>query len=175
LDLARDLARDRDLDRALTSSWSDVAAQPELHVPILDLTCDLLDLKPRTQWREALRVRSLPRVPELITWVNPTVWEQTLRAFRNANPEVSDCRHAASQLLLDTWLYIFGCHDSPGESPFVELAERTRHYPSVYLRVAHCLRALAYDDEARAADLAAMVNSDDPEYRQLFRDAFWRD
>lgn len=40
--------------------------------------------------------------------------------------------------------------------------------------VAHCIRDIAYGDEGRVDDLAAMVGSDEPEYRKLFEDALWR-
>lgn len=180
-DMNRDLRLHHDLDgeldrvRSSASYWCEVEARRELHGPVLDIVCDLFDLNPRAQWCEALRVRSLPRVPNLITWVDPTVWKRTLLAFRSSKQELSDCRHAASQLLLDIWLFVFDCIDSPSQSPFFELAELTQRHPSVYLRVAHCLRDLAYGDETRADDLKAMVKSEDPEYRQLFLNSFWRD
>jgi hypothetical protein len=88
---------------------------------------------------------------------------------------VSHCRHAASQLLFDIWLFLSGCVNSKEESPFAGLAKLTSQHPSVYLRVAHCLRDLAYGDGSGADLLYEMLNTDDPEYQQLFRDAFWRD
>jgi hypothetical protein len=41
--------------------------------------------------------------------------------------------------------------------------------------VAHCLRDIAHGDKSRSADLKKMVKSNDPAYRRLFEEAFWRD
>ena len=120
-------------------------------------------------------MRWLPRVPERITLVNPEIWQRTLQAFRNSTAEDADCRHAASQLLLDIWLYLTECIDSAQKSPFTELAGLTRSHDSACLKVAHCLRDIAYGDQSRTQDLTAMLQSDDPSFRQLFRGAFWID
>ena len=42
------------------------------------------------------------------------------------------------------------------------------------LRIAHCIRDLAYGDESRTDDLIAMVKSDDPHYRVIFEACLWR-
>lgn len=120
-------------------------------------------------------MRWLPRVPERISLVNPEIWRRTLQAFRNSIPDEADCRHGASQLLFDIWLYLTNCIDAPQQSPFAELAGLTRSHDSACLKVAHCLRDMAYGDSSRAADLATMLESDDPSFQQIFRKAFWID
>ncbi len=147
----------------------------ELHGPILDLLCDIFRLSPPAPWWAALRVRWLPRVPERITLVNPEIWRRTLQAFRDSTADEADCRHAASQLLLDIWLYLTHCIDSPKQSPFAKLTALTRSHDSACLKVAHCLRDIAYGDESRTKALTAMIQSDVPGCRQLFRRAFWID
>jgi hypothetical protein len=114
-------------------------------------------------------------VPERITLVNPAIWRRTLQAFRDSTADDQDCRHTASQLLLDIWLYLTQCVNSPQESPFAELADLTRSHDSACLKVAHCLRDIAYGDTSSAADLTAMVESDNPSFQQIFRKAFWID
>ncbi|MHC1624363.1 MAG: hypothetical protein ACXQTR_07255 [Candidatus Methanospirareceae archaeon] len=42
------------------------------------------------------------------------------------------------------------------------------------LRIAHCIRDLAYGDESRTADLISMVKSNNPEYRAIFEACLWR-
>jgi hypothetical protein len=73
------------------------------------------------------------------------------------------------------WLWFAEYHDERDHSPFASLAQLTRHIDSPPLRVAHCIRDLAYGDASRADDLLAMVRSEEPEYRKLFEEAFWRD
>ncbi len=82
---------------------------------------------------------------------------------------------AANQLMFDIWLFIHEHHDEPKESPYAELAAATRDMDEPALRIAHCLRDLAYGDESRGDDLVEMVQSDDPDYRALFVEALWVD
>ena len=42
------------------------------------------------------------------------------------------------------------------------------------LRIAHCIRDLAYGDESRTDDLVTMVQSSDPAYKEIFERCYWR-
>jgi hypothetical protein len=117
----------------------------------------------------------LPRVPERITLVDPEVSNKTLLAFRNNEATAADASDAAAQLLLDVWLYLAQAINTRDESPFVELAERTRQSPAAELGIAHCIRDIAYGDQSRVNDLEAMVKSNDPELVRIFRRACWID
>ena len=152
-----------------------VLNDPEIHSPIVDILCDLLKLSPRAPWWEAIRMGALPRVPGRITLADPAVWQRTREAFAEGRAEQGDCEHAACQLLLDVWLYLADAHARPEESPFAELAELTREVDAAPLRVVHCIRDIAYGGESRVADLEAMVRSEEPAYKKLFEDAFWRE
>jgi hypothetical protein len=57
---------------------------------------------------------------------------------------------------------------------FAELADLTRNRDDAPLRIAHCIRNLAYGDESHNNDLTAMVASDDPAYREIFERCYWR-
>jgi hypothetical protein len=57
---------------------------------------------------------------------------------------------------------------------FAELADQTRHCDGASLRIAHCIRDLAYGDDSRTDDLTDMVASDDPAYREIFERCYWR-
>jgi hypothetical protein len=57
---------------------------------------------------------------------------------------------------------------------FAQLAEKTCALDHAPLRVAHCIRDLAYGDEGQAATLKKMVQSDDSEYRDIFERCYWR-
>ena len=107
--------------------------------------------------------------------MNPEIWRRTLRAFRDSTDDELDCRHAASQLLLDIWLYIAGCIDSQQESPFAELAGMTRSTIRPASGSPTAFGTLAYGDRSREGDLTAMVKSQDPGFQELFRKAFWTD
>ncbi|MCP4106487.1 MAG: hypothetical protein GY749_13300 [Desulfobacteraceae bacterium] len=94
-------------------------------------------------------------------------------AFTEGKADKTEIYSAAWQLLFDTWIYIHGGYDSPEESIFARIAELTRNLDDPPLRIAHCIRALAYGDESRTDDLVAMVKSDDPEYRSIFEKCLW--
>lgn len=160
---ALDRARALDLDN------------PNVYSPILETVCDLLGLQQRPHWIEALRIGVLPHVPGRITLTNPAIWRRTLKAYRSGLATQSDHEHAASQLLLDNWLFMVSYHNDKKSSPFRELAELTREIDAPLLRIAHCLRDLVYGNENRTQDLVVMVQSDDPAYVRIFEDAFWRD
>ncbi len=65
--------------------------------------------------------------------------------------------------------------DSAAETQplLAEIAELTRHRDEPALRIAYCIRDLAYGDESRADDLKTMVESDEPGYREIFTDCYW--
>ena len=169
---------ERALERARTQEgafWQAILDDADLHSFLVDIVCDLLVLAPRPHWWEALRLRWVPRIPECITLTDPQVWKRTEESFVQNRVTEMDCLHAASQLLVDVWLWLVESHDTLEQSPFANLAQLTRDIDSPPLRVAHCIRDLAYGDESREKDLIAMVNSKDPRCRQLFVDAFWRE
>jgi hypothetical protein len=185
-ELSRDPARalDRVLDptrawdsafRMHTWSWERPKSAINSYPSIIEMICETLELSPKSLWCEALRVRFLPRVPARITLTNPNVWHRTLPAFRNNVATAADCSSAAAQLLLDVWLYVTDAISLREESPFAALASLTRQSTVAELRIAHCIRDLAYGDNSRADDLRAMVESDDPELVRVFRRACWID
>lgn len=187
LDRSLDLNLDRDLDRARALGrarvlgrrgagefWQAVLAAPDLYAPIIDILCDTFALTPRVQWWEALRVRFLPMVPQRITMFDRAVWKQVETAVEDGNAGETEVYSAAWQLLFDSWLYIFEYYKSSDESIFSHLADLTREMDDPPLRIAHCIRDLAYGDESRIDDLIAMVGSDDPVYRAIFETCLWR-
>lgn len=130
--------------------------------------------------------------------IDPAWWEETLAVFTKKTPDIADFYSTAWQLIFDGWLYIFGYYN-PDEkwlkdelhlsdeeieqhkqeteeikAMFDELARVTHDIDSPPLRIAHCIRDLAYGDESRADDLAAMVKSEDPAYREIFERCYWR-
>ena len=178
LDRRQDLAQERILPLGRIKNekfWKSVMDDPALHSLPLEILCDLLNLAPRSQWWEALRLRGLPQVPGRITLTDPGVWQRTEEAFASHGAGETDCLHAASQLLLDVALWFAGTHNHPDQSPFTSLVRLTRHVDAPPLRVAHCIRDLAYGDTFKENDLVAMVHSTEPAYRRLFEAAFWRD
>ena len=174
LDLERARGLELDLDRRTGDLWQAVLAAPDLYTPIIDVLCDTFALTPRVQWWEALRVRFLPMVPQRITMFDEAEWKQVETAFEAGNAGETEVYGAAWQLLFDAWLYIFEYYKSPDESIFSHLADLTREMDDPSLRIAHCIRDLAYGDESRTDDLIAMVRSDDPGYRTIFEACLWR-
>ena len=185
----RDLNRTRALDRALARTqdrdlnrtrifrgnfWQTVLVTPRLYSPILNFLCDTFAMLPRAQWWEALRVAFLPKIPQRITLFDETMWKQVENSFETGDAGETEIYSAAWQLLFDSALYIWGYYKSSDESIFGRLAELTRQMDAPPLRIAHCIRDLAYGDKSRTDDLVAMVKSDDPQYREIFESCLWR-
>lgn len=154
--------------------WQAILATPGLYNPIIDYLCDIFALKPRTQWWEALRFNFLPHIPQRITIYNETTWRKVENAFATGKAGETEVYNAAWQILFDSWLYIFGYYKSPNESIFSNLVQLTDAIDAAPLRIAHCIRDLAYGDASRTDDLISMVKSNDPEYRKIFETCFWR-
>jgi hypothetical protein len=155
-------------------------------------------LTPTALWCEALRVAFLPTVPEGIQLADPQWWEETRDTFIAGKVSETYTYAAASQLILDGLLYIMGYYEpdlgwlrktliytddkieelkdasTASRALFAELADWTRNRDDAPLRIAHCIRDLAYGDESRNNDLTAMIESDDPTYREIFERCYWR-
>lgn len=58
---------------------------------------------------------------------------------------------------------------------FDRLAILTRRDRTPELRIAHCLRDIAFGNKSRIDDFRSMLTSSDPELRRVFVDAFWID
>jgi hypothetical protein len=139
------------------------------------LLCGAFVLEPQAQWWEALRVSFLPKIPQRITLFDQARWKRVENAFAEGNAGETEIYLAAWQLLFDSWLCIYGYYQSSEEIIFGRLADLTRTSDAPPLRIAHCIRDLAYGDESRADDLVSMVRSDDPAYRSIFETCYWRD
>ena len=94
-------------------------------------------------------------------------------AFEKGQVGEADIYGAASYLIVDSWLYLFEYHNSPEESLFKRLAQLTAASDEPPLRIAHCIRDLAYGNESRIDDLKTMVKSKDPRYHEIFDRCLW--
>ncbi len=168
-------------------------AEPEVSNGLLEFPCEVLGLEPAAHWQEALRVGFLPAVPGRNRLADPTWWEETEFSFTDGAPEEADLFGAAWQLIFDGLLQAYGFYDpeeklwrelpTAAEAEFARareikaifsgLADATSAHTAPELRIAHCIRDLAYGAESRVDDLAAMVNSDDPAYRDIFIRCYW--
>ncbi|MGC1121163.1 MAG: NACHT domain-containing protein [Candidatus Methanofastidiosia archaeon] len=181
LDRARALDRilARDLDHLQDPSseidvWGILLTNGEFCTFVLDLLCFMFKLEPHPQWSEALRVQFLPRIQDRVTFYQEETWEKVEDSFEKENAGRTEEYLAASLLILDTSLFIYGYHESEDKSAFRNLADLTRELDVPPLRIAHCIRDLAYGDESHIEDLVSMVKSDDPEYQEIFEAALWR-
>lgn len=154
--------------------WNIILSKPRFYNSLLYTFFIILGVKTHTFfWIEALRVNFLPKIPERITLFDESKWKQVEQAFEKGNFGETEVYSAAWQLMFDSWLYIFGNHNTREESIFEHLAQLTQNIDAPPLRIAHCIRDLAYGDKSRANDLAAMVNSNDPRYREIFERCLW--
>lgn len=153
--------------------WDSILREPKLITPLLDIICDIFQLEPRAQWQEALQSRFLRDVPEHLYIYEPSWWKESETIFKEGKPVEADYYIAAWQLLLDAWLYIYNYHDSSEKSPFSALAELTKDINEPSLRIAHCIRGLAYGNASRTDDFVEMVHSKDCRYRDIFSRFGW--
>jgi hypothetical protein len=185
--LDRDRDRDRDLEQALDRAraregahvgpsgwWKEFQTHPDLCGPVLDLLVEVLDLKPELLWWEFLRVCVLPTLPGRLRTYDAALWERTTTRIEAGATDL-DLWWAAHHLLTDSALWIAEVYKQPSDSPAAKLARLTREINFPALRIVHCLRDLAYGDEARTDDLVNFVKSRDPEYQKFFRDSYWID
>jgi hypothetical protein len=155
--------------------WSMALNDPRFLNSLTALLLLGFNLNPAHLWREALQHCFVPKIPERLWLHRPDTWERTAASFAEGSASNNDLFAAAWMLLHDLWLHLEHNNAGPDASPFADLARLTRDVDHPALRIAHCLRDLAYGDEDRAGDLAAMVASDDPSYQELFREAMWID
>ena len=102
------------------------------------------------------------------------MWKQVENAIEKGNAGETEIYGAAWQLIFDSWLYTFGYYKESEGSIFSHLADLTREMDAPPLRIAHCIRDLAYGDKSRTDDLVSMVHSEDPQYREIFETCLWR-
>jgi hypothetical protein len=111
-------------------------------------------------------------VPRRITLADSKIWENTLRAFGEHSAGPVDAERAASQLLLDIGLWLNHYYDRKEASPFANLAKLTCNATEASLRIAHCLRAVAFGD-APSYEMHRLLTSGDSGVRQLLEEAHW--
>jgi energy-coupling factor transporter ATP-binding protein EcfA2 len=159
----------------------------------------VFDPRPAPYWQEALKFSRVRDLPDTLPLFDTQVWQDCVEAFRNNDLAEERIWQAACLLFLESALYFtgflrpnrmwlrkalnyteddFAAHKAAAaevEPLFTQLADLTRDRPEPALRIVHCLRALAYgdEDESRADELASMVSSTDPAYRQIFVDSYW--
>lgn len=122
----------------------------------------------------SLQTRYNATPDERQTFYQKETWEKVEDSFEKENAGKAEEYLAASLLILDTFLFIYGYHKSEDESIFKNLADLTGEIDAPPLRIAHCIRNLAYGDESHIEDLVSMVRSDNPEYQEIFEAALWR-
>jgi hypothetical protein len=193
---ALDRALHRALDCGVSTSqetWEALIAEPNVSNSIVKLLSDTLIIEPLAHWQEALRSRFLPGIPKRTCLVDPEWWEVTRHAFVDGGTSVDYIDSAAWHLILDAMLNLLGFYDPQDElrqkaaeevpefeqrsqeikALFSEIAALTRDHDAAPLRIAHCIRDLAYGDESRTDDLVAMVHSDEPAYKEIFTRCYW--
>lgn len=151
-----------------------VLGNPDLYMAMLELYCDAFRLRPRAQWLEALRIAFLPTIPSRLNNINRIVFADMEQAFHERRFGQTEIHCAAYQLLIDTWFWTQEYYAHPNDSPFLELAGLTRDVDSPPLRIAHCIRDIAYGDMSRAEDMISMIQSDQPEYSSIFESCLWK-
>lgn len=155
--------------------WSNVLSSPKLCGHIVDTIAIAFKLEPRALWSEALRATFLPIVPERLNVIFDQNQIHMLESRIAEEPlSAENVFRAAHLLLFDCWLYVMDFHDSPIRSPMKKIAQLARRHDIPALRIATVVRDLFYGNHSRVSTLHAMLESNDPEYRSIFKSGYWR-
>lgn len=154
--------------------WQLFLSMPELYTPLLELLCDVFDLKPRIQWLETLRTNFLPKIPQKISILDKDIFKNIETAYEEKNVTETEIYLAASYLIFDSWLYAFKYYETPEDSMFKRLADLTREIDALPIKIAHSIRDLAYGDKSKINELKKMVISDSQENRSIFEFYLWK-
>ena len=153
------------------SYWENVIATSDFD-DFLEYLTATLGLLPQPQWSEAINVAFIPTIPSRNRMYDESTWRNVEQAFESGEAGETEIYRAAWLLLLDIYFYFIEDYNL---SYFKRLADLTRDSDAPALRIAHCLRDLAYGDIAKAVAFRELVNSDDPAYRSIFERSYWRD
>lgn len=151
--------------------WNRILSNTDFIKDISTLFIETLKLEPIALWGEAIRSCLLPRIPQRLWLYQPETWQRIESAFTSGNPTQHDVYAAGWLLLYDLWLFTKETYHEPSDSPFRGLAELTRSIKAPPIQLAHLLRDIAHGDDSRLVELKALLGSDDPAYKELFRDA----
>lgn len=160
-------ARARDLARALDRTL-DLDLAPDYIGTIWTLARPAL-------WRTALRVQIVPRLSTLtLELANESTASSILHKLRQHSASSDDLSYAAWLILhaMRVGLYLGKSHLAGRLASFLAA---TKDHTHAALRIAHCINSIAEGHKNRIADLRAMINSDDPELKEIFVRACWRD
>jgi hypothetical protein len=91
--------------------WQRLSSDRELTAPLLRSYARVFDLTPTALWCEALRIAFLPTIPGRVRLVDPQWWKETRDIFIAGKVSEAHTYAAASQLILDGLLHIFGYHE----------------------------------------------------------------
>jgi hypothetical protein len=148
--------------------------------------------------RYAIRTVFIPNLVDRIPSIDFNYWQATNDHFTAGTTTLADIYAASFQLIIDGLLFVTGYHDPDGywlrgylgyddemitehataasESRmlFASIADKTRDRKEAPLRIAHCIRDLAYGDETCIDNFEKMFLSNSPVYRSIFERSFWR-
>jgi hypothetical protein len=163
----------RRLRGGYTDPWVEVLSNPEAYGPALSLLCEIYSLKPEAHWGEALRLRVFPDLQRRNRILDPAETQRVETAFVKRTAGEAESWSASCLLLIDVGLWLI--HEQPTDGPFSRLADLTRNVEFPALRVAHCIRDIAFGQERRASDLQGMLHSKERGYRDLFEKVIWEE
>jgi hypothetical protein len=107
-------------------------------------------------WK-ALHVHFLPSVPQRIEFFDQITWESLVTAFEKGKVNKAEIYTAASLLLFDAGLYVFGYYKTKDEPMFTYIADMTREIDAPPLCIAHCIRDTVYTQIAPSSSMKSNI------------------
>ncbi len=149
------------------AGWSDILLDPSRYNIVLEFLCRSFSLRPKAQWREALRVGFLADVPRRLDLFSQTSGPRIEKRFERGTTDDADLCNGAFHLMLDAILFLYGVNDFIRKSRIRRLAELSRDMTHPAIVVARCLRDLAYGEARGGPDLRSALERVSPVYARV--------
>jgi hypothetical protein len=181
-----------------SSIWRYMSSDPTISVHIAKSLSDVFGLEPVDLWQETIMAVFLPSLVGRIHAIDFKNWQVTNDHFTAGMETLADIYAASFQLIIDGLLFVTGYHDpdeywlrkhlgfdnkmiaehttvaSESRTLLSSIANKTRGRHEAPLRIAHCIRDLAYGDETSIDNFEKIVSSNSLVYRKIFERCFWR-
>jgi hypothetical protein len=82
---------------------------------------------------------------------------------------------AARHMLVEADFVALGVFNAAAPNPLTGLAEATQTSDFPAIRIAHAILDISYKRPSGIRDLRALLDSKDPAYQSIFREAYWID
>lgn len=140
--------------------WQVFSNTPRLHEPLLQLACDTFNLNPRLFWWEALRNEMVHKDFSILDIFNEITIKKIESSFVDGTESELEIFIASCQIIFDTWLYMSNYYEEQSPSMFRDIIAITKDSIHKPIRLAHCVRDIAYGDNSKIDEFNQVISLD---------------